>query len=74
MILDGMSEEQKVKAIHDYLIYHANYAGDRSKSETWAYGAEGVLLHGEGVCQSYAVAFYMMAKAAGPRRCTCKGF
>lgn len=65
VILDGMSEEQKVRAIHDYLIYHANYAGENSKSETWVYGAEGVLLHGEGVCQSYAIAFYMMAKAAG---------
>lgn len=67
VILDGMSEEQKVKAIHDYLIYHANYLnnGDFSSAEAWAYGAEGVLLHGEGVCQSYAIAFYMMAKAAG---------
>lgn len=67
VVTPGMSEEQKVKAIHDYLIYHANYAnnGDYSNAAKWAYGAEGVLLHGEGVCQSYAIAFYMMATSAG---------
>ena len=67
IINDGMSDEEKVKAIHDYLIYHANYvnSGDYSSAENWAYGACGVLLHGEGVCQSYAIAFYMMTTAAG---------
>lgn len=67
VVRDGMSDSEKVKAIHDYLIYHANYVnnGDYSTAERWAYGAEGVLLHREGVCQSYAIAFYMMATAAG---------
>ncbi|MDD6208177.1 MAG: transglutaminase domain-containing protein, partial [Clostridiales bacterium] len=67
IITEGMSEDDKVKAIHDYLIYHADYVnnGDYSSAENWAYGASGVLLHGEGVCQSYAFAFYMMATAAG---------
>lgn len=59
VVKDGMGEEEKVKAIHDYLIYHANYVnnGDYSTAENWAYGAGGVLLHKEGVCQSYAFAF-----------------
>lgn len=67
VIRDGMSEEEKVKAIHDYLIYGANYVnnGDYQNAENWAYGAGGVLLHKEGVCQSYAIAFYMMAISAG---------
>lgn len=67
VVNDGMGEEEKVKAIHDYLIYHANYVnnGDYSTAENWAYGAGGVLLHKEGVCQSYAFAFYMMAISAG---------
>lgn len=67
VIKDGMSEEEKVKAIHDYLIYNANYVnnGDYKSAENWAYGACGVLIHKEGVCQSYAIAFYMMATAAG---------
>lgn len=56
-----------MKAIHDYLIYHANYVnnGDYESAENWAYGACGVLLHKEGVCQSYVIAFYMMTTAAG---------
>jgi len=67
VIADGMTEEQKVRAIHDYLIYHANYVnnGDYQSAEKWALGAGGVLLHGEGVCQSYAFAFYMMTTSAG---------
>ena len=67
VITDGMTEEQKVRAIHDYLIYHANYVnnGDYRSAEKWALGAGGVLLHGEGVCQSYAFAFYMMTTAVG---------
>lgn len=67
VVRDGMSEEEKVKAIHDYLIYSANYVnnGDYQHAEKWAYGAGGVLIHKEGVCQSYAIAFYMMAVSAG---------
>ena len=67
IITEGMSDEEKVKAIHDYLIYYADYVnnGDYSTAEKWAHGAGGVLLHREGVCQSYAIAFYMMATAAG---------
>lgn len=67
IITEGMCDEEKVKAIHDYLIYHADYVnnGDYASAEKWAYGASGVLLHKEGVCQSYAIAFYMMTTAAG---------
>ena len=66
-ITPDMSDEQKVKAIHDYLIYNANYVnnGNYETAENWAYGAGGVLLHKEGVCQSYAFAFYMMTTSAG---------
>ncbi|MCM1105846.1 MAG: hypothetical protein NC355_02775 [Blautia sp.] len=61
-----MTDTEKAKAIHDYLIYHANYYhGNEHNAERWAYSASGVLLHGEGVCESYAVAFYIMANAAG---------
>ena len=67
VVKDGMSEEEKVKAIHDYLIYSANYVnnGDYQHAEKWASGAGGVLIHKEGVCNSYAIAFYMMAVSAG---------
>lgn len=67
IVTDGMSDREKIRAIHDYLVYNANYVnnGDYSSAENWAYGATGVLLHKEGVCQSYALAFYIMARAAG---------
>lgn len=67
IIKKNMTDREKVKAIHDYLIYHADYVndGDPTGSEKWVYGAEGVLLHGEGVCQSYGIAFHMMAVSAG---------
>ena len=67
VVRSGMSDEQKVKAIHDYLVYNANYVnnGDYKSAESWAYSAEGVLVRKEGVCESYAVAFYMLAKIAG---------
>ena len=43
VVKDGMSEEEKVKAIHDYLIYNANYVNDGNyqSAENWAYGAGG---------------------------------
>lgn len=67
VIKDGMTDEEKVKAIHDYLIYNADYVNDGNyqTAEKWAFGASGVLLHHEGVCGSYALAFYMMAEIAG---------
>lgn len=67
VIHDGMSDEQKVKAIHDYLVYNANYVnnGDYKNAEPWAFSAEGVLIRKEGVCESYAVAFYLLTKIAG---------
>lgn len=67
VVKDGMSDRDKLLAIHDYLIYHANYVnnGDYSTAANWAAGATGVLQHQEGICQSYAFAFYMMARAEG---------
>ena len=67
VIKDGMTDEEKVKAIHDYLIYNANYVnnGDYRSAEDWAFDASGVLVHHAGVCDSYALAFYIMAEIAG---------
>ncbi len=67
IITDGMTDREKVKAIHDYLIYNANYYnnGDYSNAPGWVYSAKGVLVNKEGVCNSYALAFCMMAAASG---------
>lgn len=59
-IKPGMSEYQRALVLHDWLIYNANY----DFTYTW-YTAEGVLLHGTGVCDSYARAYQMLCTAAG---------
>lgn len=66
IISDNMTEEQKVKAIHDYLIYHADYySGNLNTRPGWSNAIKGVIMNHEGVCNSYALAFYTMAVAEG---------
>lgn len=61
IIQPSMSDADKVKAIHDYLIYNADYySGDLNSIPGWAYAIQGVIQRGEGVCNSYALAFYLM--------------
>lgn len=58
IITPDMTDEQKVKAIHDYLIYNANYYhGKLSDRQGWSSAVKGVLMEHEGVCNSYALAF-----------------
>lgn len=56
----GMSAYDKALALHDWLIYNANY--DYTYTN---YMPDGVLLDGSGVCQSYALAYQMLLKEAG---------
>lgn len=66
IIVPGMTDEEKVKAIHDYIIYNANYYYPKiDKSTAWAYGASGIVLHQAAVCQGYAAAFYFLAVLSG---------
>ena len=55
-----MSDLEKVRALHDWLINNAHY--DTSYS---SYSASGVLLNGSGVCASYADAYQLLLNAAG---------
>ena len=59
-ITKGMSEMQKVRVIHNWLIYNAHY--DLTYS---TYSADGVLVKGAGVCNSYALATEMLLTEAG---------
>lgn len=56
----GSSDYARALWLHDWLIYNANY----DYSFTYYY-AEGVLLHGRGVCQSYALAYQMLLDKVG---------
>lgn len=60
LITPDMSAYTRAKVLHDWLIYNANY----DYTYTY-YDAQGVLLHGTGVCDSYARAYLMLCTAAG---------
>ncbi len=57
---DGMSDFEMALALHDWLTEHADYSSYRT-----FHGAEGVLVYGEGVCQSYTEAYTMLLTAVG---------
>ncbi len=56
----GASDYDRALWLHDWLIYNANY--DYTFTN---YFADGVLLRGTGVCQSYAYAYDMLLKEVG---------
>ena len=59
-ITKGMTEQQKVRMIHNWLVNNAHY--DLTYS---TYSADGVLVKGSGVCNSYALAAEMLLTEAG---------
>ena len=67
IIKDGMSDKEKVTAIHDYLIYHADYTanGDLTQATQRNCTVAGLVLDGSAVCSGYANTFYLFCKAAG---------
>lgn len=67
IIKDGMSDKEKVTAIHDYLIYHADYTanGDTTQATERNCRVAGLVLDGSAVCSGYANTFYLFCKAAG---------
>lgn len=68
-IIDAsMSDYEKVKAIHDYLVIHVNYDNENLENNTLpeeAFTAEGALLKNSAVCEGYAKAFSYLCKKAG---------
>ena len=59
-ILPGMSQTEKARVLHDWLIKNAIY----DYSYTY-YHADGVLLNGKGVCNSFSEAYRMLCIEAG---------
>lgn len=53
-------EYDKVLFLHDYLIHHSYYDSNLTR-----YYADGVLMDGYGVCDSYSKAFDLLLSAAG---------
>ena len=70
VIRDGMNDYQKALALHDYLTQHAQYNVGYENESTDPYHAtnheaDGVLLHGTGVCESYTKAYGLLLDAVG---------
>ena len=60
VVRPGMTDWEKALALHDYLTLHANY------DYTFKYYyADGVLLHGTGVCNSYTLAYQKLLDEVG---------
>lgn len=69
----GMSDYEKVKYIHDWIVNNARYASGNDfmnveyimQGGVNAYSPISIFRGGEGVCQAYAGAFNILAKACG---------
>lgn len=67
-VKSGMTDKQKAKAIHNYIVNHCQYA--RTQNAFTAYGA---LVDQTAVCQGYAAAFNLMAAKCGLKSMTVCG-
>lgn len=68
IIEPDMSEYERVKAIHDWIVINTqyDYAGLQNNSiSRSAYNADGVLLYKLAVCEGYAEAFHLLCAKAG---------
>jgi len=66
IIKPGMTEKEKVRAIHDYLVLHTTYdASYPDNSIALPHRGAYVVLNGTGVCDGYAEAFKILANGAG---------
>ncbi len=63
IIEDGMTDEEKLYAIHSYLRDHIEY--DYSSGGMQKHTAYAALVEGKAVCQGYALLFYRLALACG---------
>lgn len=68
-INDSMSQEEKIKAIHDYIIrttsYDLSVSSGSNPFDSDAFHAYGVLINHEGVCDGYSKAFDMFMDILG---------
>lgn len=74
VIKKGMTNKQKLRAIHDYLVRNCVYKdGISAGSYNDVFTAYGCLIKKEAVCQGYAAAFNLLAIKAGIRSIAVTG-
>lgn len=59
---DDLSDADKVKFVNDYIVKHTKYNSDSAANAHTPYA---ILLTGEGVCEGYALAAYLILKELG---------
>lgn len=68
VITDGMTDNEKELALHDYLVLNSKYDTLNYQQNTLAdeaYTPYGLLVNGTGVCQAYAETFNLLLTAVG---------
>ncbi len=68
IITNDMSDYDKVKAVHDYIVNHSVYDYTNYVAQTLpdvSYRIEGVILNGTAVCQGYADTFQLFMNLLG---------
>ena len=68
IIEDGMSDEEKVRAIHDYIVTHVKYDHENFNKGTLpreTHTLYGALVNKSAVCDGFAYAFDTMARYSG---------
>lgn len=68
VVKPGMTEYQKEKALHDYIVLNTRYDYDNLLNNSIpddSYRAYGALMNGVAVCQGYSEAMYILLNMAG---------
>ena len=70
VVSEEMSQVEKIRAIHDYIVENTEYACEEYRNGTlssvpYVFSAEGVLLRQRAVCQGYAEALELFLNAMG---------
>ncbi len=77
VILPSMTEEEKIKALHDYLVLNCEYDYDGYESGEIPFEshiAYGALVDKRAVCQGYCAAFALLCEYAGVRCAIVGGY
>ena len=70
-IKSGMTDKEKIIALHDYMIKHYSY--DYSYSQE-SYSYLGLIDNNKGVCQAFATMFAELASRCGIKAATVTGY
>jgi len=68
IIKPGMSDLEKEKAIHDYIVLNTEYDNvnyDNNTLQNWDFNPYGILIKGTGVCEGYADATKLLLDMEG---------